>query len=120
MAGQLTSAAASSVTLNGFTTATAPVIGGSYSVGTTTYTGTGMSFPVLPYTNVVVIGDGSPAGNLTLTGGLTVTNSGANFTMGDGSVQQANRVVLNQILDRGDDQAAGSSDLHGMIPNAKQ
>jgi hypothetical protein len=82
VAGQLTSAAASSVTLNGLTTATAPVIGGSYNVGTTTYTGTGMSFPVLPYTNMVLTGDGSPAGNLTLTGSLTVTNTGANFTVG--------------------------------------
>jgi prepilin-type N-terminal cleavage/methylation domain-containing protein/prepilin-type processing-associated H-X9-DG protein len=43
-----------------------------------------------------------------------------NVAMGDGSVQQANKAVLNQLLNRGDDQAAGTSDLHGMYPGKAQ
>jgi prepilin-type processing-associated H-X9-DG protein len=39
-----------------------------------------------------------------------------NVALGDGSVQQANKAVLNQLLGRGDDQASSSGTLHGMFP----
>jgi len=39
-----------------------------------------------------------------------------NIAMGDGSVQQANKAVLNQLLSRGDD----GGDLHGMFPGKTQ
>jgi prepilin-type N-terminal cleavage/methylation domain-containing protein len=44
-----------------------------------------------------------------------------NVGLGDGSVQGANRVQLNFLLDRGDDlMAGGGSDLHLMIPGKAQ
>jgi hypothetical protein len=99
VSGVLTSAAGTSILLTGFTTPSNPVIAGGYTVGTTTYTGSGMSFPVLTYNRITLTGSGSPAGNLSLTGDLQVTNSGANFTVGGRTVTIAgDLLVTNSAL----------------------
>ena len=80
--GLLTTPATSSLTLANFTTPTAPAIGGSYSVGTTTYTAA-LTAPVLPYTNLVVSAAAvTPGGNLTTTGSLVLTGTGASLPVG--------------------------------------
>lgn len=50
------------------------MVAGGYTVGTTIYSGAGMSFPVLTCNRITLTGTGTPAGNLTLTGDLQVTN----------------------------------------------
>ncbi|MEP7325413.1 MAG: hypothetical protein ABI836_05640, partial [Gemmatimonadota bacterium] len=95
--GALTTPAGSSVTLTSFTTPTAPVIGGSYSVGTTTYTGVGMTLPVLAYTNLVLTGSGTPAGNLAVSGDLTVA-AGGNLTVGGRTLTIAGNLTNNGLV----------------------